>query len=103
LARRYLDGRDPIGRRISIASNLWLTIGGGVGAVQHEALGDEARPDVYLPYQQRSYLFTSLAVTSRREDPTSLSQPLRRLVSDLDEALPISTLSTLQTAYRKAV
>jgi predicted permease len=103
LARRYLDGRDPIGRRISIASNLWLTIVGVVGAVQHEALGDEARPYVYLPYQQRSYLFTSIAVKSRLEDPTSLSQPLRRLVSDLDEALPISNLSTLQNAYRKAI
>lgn len=103
LARRYLGGRDPIGRRLSIASDLSLTIVGVVGTVQHEALNDAARPYVYLPYQQRSYLFTSVAVKIRIEDPLSLAQPLRRLVRDLDESVPISKLSTLQDAYRKAI
>lgn len=103
MARRYFGGRDPIGQRLSIASDSVLTVVGVVGAVRQEALDNVARPYVYLPYQQRCYLFTSLAVKTRLEDPLSLAEPLRALVRDLDQSVPISTLSTLAGSYRKAI
>lgn len=103
MVRQYFAGQDPLGRRITIASETPLTIVGVVGAVKQNALEDSERPYVYLPYQQRCYMFTSLAVKTGLDNPLSLAQPLRALVRDLDKSIPISKLSTLEDSYRRAI
>lgn len=103
MARQYFGGRDPVGERIRIANNTTLTIVGVVGAVKHEALADVGRPYVYLPYRQRSYMFTRVAVKTNRENPLYLADALRSVAFDLDEGVPISMISTLEESYRKAI
>lgn len=103
LAERYFGGEDPLGRRISIASEEELTIVGVVGAVKQDALEDIARPYVYLPYQQRSYMFTTLAVKTSLEEPLSLARPVRDLVKELDPSVPVANPLTLEDAYRRAL
>jgi len=100
---QYFDGEDPLGRRISIASNRPLTIVGVVGAVQHEAFEERPRPYVYLPYQQRSYMFTSLAVKTDLGDPLAIVPSLRAVLRGLDENLPMANVSTLEEAYLDAI
>jgi putative ABC transport system permease protein len=103
LAEQYFGREEPIGRRISIASDEELTIVGVVGAVKHDAFEESPRPYVYLPYQQRSYLFTSFAVKTSLEEPLSLAPAVRALLRDLDKDVPISNVSTLEAAYRRAI
>jgi len=103
LVKQQLGGRDPLGRRISIASNDRLTIVGVVGAVQQDAFEAHARPYVYLPYQQRSDMFASLAIKTRLERPQNLAPAVRALVSGLDKGVPVSNVSTLGDAYRNAI
>jgi predicted permease len=103
MVRRYFGGRDPLGRRISIASDTPLTIVGVVGAVKQDALEDEGRPYVYLPYQQRCYMFSSFAIKTDLENPLSLAESLRAAVRDLDRGVPISRVTTLEHSYRSAI
>jgi putative ABC transport system permease protein len=103
MVKQYFGSENPLGRRISIASDDKLTIVGVVGAVKHDALEEIARPYVYLPYRQRSYMFTSFAIRTSLEKPLSLAHPMRALVSDLDKGVPISNLSTLEGSYRSAI
>jgi predicted permease len=103
MVEQQFGHEDPLGRRISIAGDDKLTIVGVVGAVQQDAFEKVARPCVYLPYQQRSYLFTSLAIKTRLERPQSLAPAVRALASHLDKEVPISNVSTLEDAYRGAI
>lgn len=103
MVKQYLGSVDPLGRRISIASDEPLTIVGVVGTVKQDAFEKVARPYVYLPYQQRSYMYTRLAIKTDVEKPLSLARPVRAAIRDRDKAMPISNLSTLEDSYRKAI
>jgi putative ABC transport system permease protein len=103
LARQYFGREEPLGRRISIASDKLMTIVGIVGTVKQDAFEETARPYVYLPFQQRCYMFTSLAIKTRSTDPISLMSAVRREVRELDKDLPISNFSTLEDSYRRAI
>lgn len=103
LVKQEFGHEDPLGRRISIASDDKLTIVGVVGAVQQDAFEKVARPYVYLPYQQRSYMFTSLAIKTSLEKPESLAPAVRELIRKLDREVPVSNVSTLRDAYLGAI
>jgi predicted permease len=103
LVKQQFGHEDPLGRRISIASDDKLTIVGVVGAVKQDAFEEKARPYVYLPYQQRSYMFTTLAIKTSLEKPRSLTPAVRALVSSLDKSVPVSNISTLSDAYNNAI
>lgn len=103
LAQQYFGREEPLGQRISIASDKLLTIVGIVGAVKQDAFEERARPYVYLPFQQRCYMFTSLAIKNRSEDPMRLVSAVRRQIRELDKDLPISNISTLEDSYRNAI
>ena len=103
MVEQYFAGEDPLGRRISIGGDRSLTIVGVVGSVAQEALEPAARPYVYLPYQQRCYMFTSLVVRTRLDDPRRLAPAIRDVVRGLDRELPISNVSTLEAAYRRSI
>lgn len=103
LVKQELGGEEALGRRLSIASDDKLTIVGVVGAIKQDAFETVARPYVYLPYQQRSYMFTSLAIKTSLEKPESLAPAVRSLVTMLDKDVPISNVSTLRDAYHAAI
>ena len=103
MAERHFAGEDPLGREITIAGDTPLTVVGVVGAVRQDAFEKPARPYVYLPFQQRSYMYTSLAVRTAEEDPLAVADAVRDVVRDLDPALPLYNVSTLDAAYRKAI
>ncbi|MFY9823015.1 MAG: ABC transporter permease [Thermoanaerobaculia bacterium] len=103
LVEQQFGREDPLGRRISIASDDKLTIVGIVGAVKQDAFEKVARPYVYLPYQQRSYMFTRFAIKTSVERPQSLAPAVRALVSNLDKEVPVANVSTLGDAYRNAI
>lgn len=101
MAERYFEEQDPLGRRIRIAGGEMATIVGVVGAVQQDALEEPTRPYVYLPIAQRSYLSTSVAVKTSREQPLAMAGDLRRVAAEFD--LPISNVSTLEQAYEEGI
>ena len=101
MAARYFGDRDPLGRRLSIASDEMATIVGVVGAVQQKAVEDRGLPYVYLPIEQRSTLSASFAVKTNLDDPLAVVDQVRRVVAEL--GVPISNVSTLEQAYANAI
>ncbi len=94
---------SPIGKRISIASKQMVTIVGVVGTIKHDAFETTPRPYVYLPYQQRSYSFTSFIVRTNVGNPAGIVSSVREAVNTIDKDLPVSNIRTLEDSYLQAI
>jgi putative ABC transport system permease protein len=99
LAQKTFGNRRPIGERISFGnpsdSTSWLTIIGVVGNTRLEGVGLETYAQAFTPLAQTPvpYLYV---VARTAGDPLALSATLRREVSALDAAQPISRLSSME-------
>ena len=74
-ARKYMEGRSPIGTRLRWAREdqvRWMTVVGVVGDVADEPLDRTAGPSIYVPYEQEILAFkrwSTLVVRSLRRCP----------------------------------
>ncbi len=96
-ARRYWPGQQAIGRRLSIEGDEgpWREVVGVVRDAKYTSLGEETRPYFYLPIAQVSTERSALLLRTRG-DPATLAPAARALVHELDPALPIEDIGTLQ-------
>jgi putative ABC transport system permease protein len=105
--RRYFQGEDPIGKRITLGGydDQWGEIVGVAGDVRHWGAEAEAQPEMYWAYSQAwlarsptlSRLRRSLTLTLRAGgDPQNLIQDVRREVIALDKALPVTGVRTME-------
>jgi putative ABC transport system permease protein len=101
--RRFLNGQDPIGRRIRLGTREstadWRTIIGVVPDMYAGGLnGDADHQAIYTPVAQGGARFMSVAARVRGGDPLALSQDVRDAVLAVDPDLPVYFLQTLQKA-----
>ena len=81
LARKYLPGVDPVGRRLKIGgperpigpNNPWMEIVGVVGDIKYSGLDAAARADVYLPFRQNPWNRQFVVVRTTSDPPRSAS------------------------------
>ena len=101
LARSVLAGADPIGRRVRIpVMNLpWLTIVGVVGHIRHDRLDEDARPQIYFPFKQRTQDRMALAVRTRT-DPSAIGAALVGAIRSVDPEQPVYDARTLDGGGR---
>jgi predicted permease len=101
LARRFFPGEDPaqgaIGRRISFQSDTgpWLEIAGVARDGKYWTLGEAPQLFVYSPLSQ-SYSQTATLVVRSEGDPRSLANSIRAEVAQLDPALPLFDVKTME-------
>lgn len=103
MVRRHFSGIDPLGQQIRIAGEEPRTIVGVAGAIQQTPLEQASRPNVYLPYQQLSYMFTRIAVRTSLEEPLDLVPAIRRTVRALDDTVPVGEWTTFADSFREAL
>ncbi len=104
-AREIFPGRDPIGERVRIgghASGPWRTIVGIVGDVRHLDVALDATPQMYVPQSQRVDTYLTLVVRSAHDDPTVLTEPIRRLIRSLDPGVPIYDVASLRALVERS-
>jgi putative ABC transport system permease protein len=104
LARRDFPSQDPVGRRMRLNSpeSPLKTIVGVVNDVKYAALDAPAEPEVYLPYSvEPPGGFTVVVKTSL--SPTSLAPAIVRAVSDIDRALPVYDVETLEQTLAESI
>ncbi len=93
MARRYFEGRDPIGGRIRIGPRTVEVVGvardGKYGSVT-----EAPRAFMYLPLQQWYRPDVVLVVTTRG-DPGRLATPLHATVRALDANIPLFDMRTI--------
>jgi putative ABC transport system permease protein len=98
MAKALFPGEDPIGRRIVVQMQSQNPPGEIIGVtadVKHAGLDAKVRSMVYYPQAHLFFNFGTLVVQSAG-DPLSLSQPVSRLIHELDPQLAIAEMGTMQ-------
>jgi predicted permease len=98
LARLYWPGESPLGRRIDTGTGdgqpLWMTIVGVVDDLRERGLDLDAKPAVYVPFDQTKISFfqpSEIAVWSARA-PASMVKELEQAVWSVDPEQPVSSI-----------
>ena len=94
LARTFWPNVDPIGERIEGWGFRELTVVGVVRHVKNYGVAAESREELFVPHAQRPLQRMILAVRGN-VDPQSLATSVRRTVGDLDAALPVYNVRTM--------
>jgi predicted permease len=91
---RYLDGGEPLGRRVTINDTAFTIVGVARDSL-YEAFGEAPTPIVYLSYRDRPSRQGEIHLRSRVADETLLAPAVRRAVRTVDAGLPIYNVRTL--------
>jgi hypothetical protein len=104
LARRDFALRDPVRQRIHLNTpeSPFSTIVGVVADLKYAKLDEQPEPEVYVPYAgDAPGGFTAVVRTS--VEPTALAATMRTSLSDIDRALPIFDVQTLEQTLADSI
>jgi predicted permease len=108
LARRYWPDEDPIGQHIQLvgrrgqapSKSPWTTIVGVVGDIKSDGFDAATAPHIYVStYQFPSY--ASVVYLRTGGDPASLGAAIRREVQEVDPAIPVFGVQTMDERVSK--
>ena len=99
-ARRFFPGQEPLGQQMSLgwtrdSVRMGGTIVGVVGDVRQFGLAEQPLPEIYVPYAQWPVDFTSIVLRTAG-DPDAILAAARERVRQLDPALPLARVTTLE-------
>jgi putative ABC transport system permease protein len=106
--REHFPDEEPIGRRIALGwGGAGLEAVGGeivgiVADVKEQGLGKPSPPQIYLPYAQKPIASLSVVVRSKLP-PASLAPAVRRTLVELDPALPLARLASLDEVMARSI
>jgi putative ABC transport system permease protein len=101
LALKYYPNEDPLGKYIKTTQGLSpkelgpREIVGVIDDLKNDGLDKEAHPEVYAPYFQEP-LGLLYVVLRTKSDPMSYERVVRRIVSERDGEMPVSSVETLE-------
>ena len=106
-AERFFPGEDPIGKRFhSGGCNEpdcpWTSVIGVVGEVKYTGLDVPAQGTVYEPQLQNTWWAQILFVRTTG-DPASFLPAIRTIVREVDPALPIANVATMDELMQNAL
>jgi predicted permease len=92
--RRYLEGGEPIGRRVTVR-DVTYTIAGVARTSTYDSFGEPPQPALYFSYRDRPLLAGEIHLLTRVGGEALLASEVRRAVRDLDPMLPVFGVRTL--------
>lgn len=104
--RRFWPNGSAIGKRIGYPfPSPWMTIVGVVPDTRQDSLRDTTNLSMYVPWAQRSRMNSSeLWLVARTDrDPATVGLAIRRLVRDIDRAVPVSDVRTMNAVVSDSV
>ena len=107
LARKYFGDQDPIGQRLAFdrypdSTSTWRTIVGVVGDEHQNSLAEAPLTEIFSPLAQEGRAAMALVIRTTG-DPAPLAAPLRSLLADLDPALPLSRVRTMDEVRARSL
>ena len=112
-ARRYWPGQSAVGKRLkegsASAAAPWRTVVGVVADIRHMGPGDEARPEVDLPYPQidpdlaTTWFRGAAFVVSGSLPASALAPAARAQVHAIDPAMPLNEVRAMSTLASEVV
>jgi predicted permease len=109
LAREFWPGDDAVGKRIKLSGeSTWMTVVGVARDVRPEALSEPPRPTYYVPTPQfaRMVGFADQGMTlvlRTAGDPTTLANAARAAIREIDPALALDNVQTLESVVTGSV
>ncbi|HEY0989988.1 MAG TPA: FtsX-like permease family protein, partial [Kofleriaceae bacterium] len=114
--RRYFPGEDPVGRQIEVfvhspdRPRLYHTIVGVVADIKQRGIDAPAGTEAFFPIRQYSRIpevptgksHSYIAVRTER-DPASYTAAVTRALAEIDPALPIARLHTMDDLMWQAI
>jgi predicted permease len=94
--RRYLDGGEPIGRRLQNGSRTFVIVG-VVGTSLSDSFGEPPTPVLYLSYRDRPAPVGEMHVRTRAGFENALAADVRRVMHEIDPSLPVYNVRTMTT------
>jgi putative ABC transport system permease protein len=101
LARKLFPSDDPLGKRLAVGG-LNATVIGVVSDIRYTGLDGEVEQAVYLSYRQLPRAGMALVLRSAME-PSSLAPALRKVLQEIDPALPIYDVMTMNERLSNSV
>jgi predicted permease len=95
MARRYWPGQRAVGRMFTVSPKSRYEVVGVVPDVKYRMLREDAGPSFYLAFEQGQPSGGAFHVRTAGS-PDAMLDTLRRIVADLDPAVPITRLRTLR-------
>lgn len=92
--RRFLDGAEPIGRKVEARGGSFL-IAGVVKDTTYESFGEPPKPMLYFSYRDRPSPMAEVHVRTRPGSEALIAPYIRRIVRDLDPTLPVYNVRTM--------
>ena len=113
MARRYWEGRDPIGGRFRIGrspARPWVTVVGVVKSVRHNGITEAVKEKFYIPHTQwhrslgNANLIRSMSLVIKTEgDPAALTTSVRGVIHRIDPNLPVADVRTMDDVVGTAL
>jgi putative ABC transport system permease protein len=97
-ARQYLDGADPIGKRLRRSGAPWVEIVGVVNDIRRGGKSDSIKPQVYLCAAQTKLYPVALADLAVRTggEPRRLVNAIQDEIWAIDKDQPITNVRTME-------
>jgi predicted permease len=108
LAETVFPGENPIGKRIRLGGQPYVTIVGIVGDLRSRGFGDTPEPSMYFPYPQTGkaafFMPRTMALIVRTVgEPQAVAKSVRDAVHALDRAAPVSEVRTMEEVVGTSV
>jgi hypothetical protein len=98
--RRYLDGGEPLGRRLQAGTGRYV-IGGVARNSLYESFSEAPMPILYFSYRDRPAGSGEVHVRTRIGSELALASEVRRVVRDIDPGLPVYDVRTMAEHIEK--
>jgi putative ABC transport system permease protein len=112
MARMFYPGKNPIGQRLKWGGSAesrgpWMTVVGVVGDFKQESLQERTAPMTFTPLMQEPdemiFVVRNMNIAVRTSgDPSAIASAIRKQVAELDPALPVADLNTMDDSVRRA-
>jgi predicted permease len=102
MAARYWPGQEAVGKRIRLMDREgqpWVEVVGVIANGKYLFIAEAPSPWLHLSQEQYPAARTTL-ILATRGDSAAMAGPLRQLVRELDPAMPIAGVRTMEEFYQ---
>jgi putative ABC transport system permease protein len=93
-ARRYFDGRSPLGAMINVQNELRQVVG-VIRQVRVEGPTDGKALEIYVPYTQSRFFWPETLAVRTAADPVAMAKPVQAAIGRVDKDLALTRIQTL--------
>jgi putative ABC transport system permease protein len=105
MAAKFWPGQDPIGRRFGQGADTsrWYEVVGVVGDVRSYGLAATTPYEFYRTIEQQPFPAMSVVARTTAADPTSVVPTARAILRQIDPALPLTGVQTMEAVVAASV